>query len=71
MKSSALAFSAATLTVLTMLPAMGQQMTGTPGSPNATTTIDGEQLPPPDAVFRGVIADDALKTVVGATRCAT
>jgi hypothetical protein len=29
--------------------AMGQQITGTPGSPSATTTINGKQLPPPPA----------------------
>jgi arylsulfatase A-like enzyme len=62
MKACTLAFSAATLTVLTMLPATGQEITGTPGAPNATTTIDGGQLPPPDANFRGVIADDALQS---------
>jgi hypothetical protein len=28
-------------------PAWTPQITGTPGSPNATTTINGEQLPPP------------------------
>jgi hypothetical protein len=31
-----------------------QQVTGTPGSPSATTTIDGKQLPPPDPKFGGV-----------------
>jgi hypothetical protein len=35
--------------------AMGQQITGTPGSPSATTTINGKQLPPPPAKFGGVI----------------
>jgi hypothetical protein len=29
--------------------AAGQQTTGTPGSPNATTTIDGRYLPQPPA----------------------
>jgi hypothetical protein len=29
------------------LPAAAQQTTGTPGSPSATTTIDGKYLPPP------------------------
>src|SRR5262245_42733085 len=32
-----------------------QQITGTPGSPSATTTITGKQLPPPDPQFGGVI----------------
>jgi arylsulfatase A-like enzyme len=35
------------------------QTTGTPGSPGATTTIDGKQLPPPDLKFGGVIKDTA------------
>jgi arylsulfatase A-like enzyme len=35
------------------------QATGTPGSPGATTTIDGKQLPPPDPKFGGVIKDTA------------
>jgi arylsulfatase A-like enzyme len=36
-----------------------QEITGTPGSPNATTTIDGKQLPPPDPKFGGVIKEKA------------
>src|ERR1044071_4093215 len=36
-----------------------QQTFGTPGSPGATTTIDGKQLPPPDPKFGGVIKDTA------------
>jgi arylsulfatase len=36
------------------------ETTGTPGSPAATTTIGGKQLPPPDPKFGGVIKDDAL-----------
>jgi arylsulfatase A-like enzyme len=36
------------------------QTTGTPGSPGATTTIDGKQLPPPDPTFGGVIKDSAV-----------
>jgi arylsulfatase A-like enzyme len=38
------------------------QTTGTPGSPGATTTIDGKQLPAPDPKFGGVITNDALKS---------
>ena len=37
------------------LPAAAQQITGTPGSPGATTTIDGKYLPPPPPKFGGVI----------------
>ena len=36
-----------------------QQITGTPGSPSATTTIDGKQLPPPPPKFGGVIKETA------------
>ncbi|MGA2788099.1 MAG: arylsulfatase [Verrucomicrobiota bacterium] len=36
------------------------QTTGEPGSPSATTTISGKQLPPPDPKFGGVIKEDAL-----------
>jgi arylsulfatase len=36
------------------------QTTGTPGSPSATTTIDGKQLPPPAVPFGGVIKDSAV-----------
>src|SRR5205809_7337923 len=38
------------------------QTTGTPGSPSATTTISGKQLPPPDPKFGGVIKDNALQS---------
>ncbi len=38
------------------------QTTGEPGSPSATTTISGEQLPPPAPKFGGVIKDDALQS---------
>jgi arylsulfatase len=44
------------------VPVMAQETTGTVGSPDATTTIDGKQLPPPDAKFGGVIKDDALQS---------
>jgi arylsulfatase len=36
-------------------PAMAQQITGEPGSPSATTTIDGKYLPSPPPKFGGVI----------------
>jgi arylsulfatase A-like enzyme len=36
-----------------------QQVGGIPGSPSATTTIDGKQLPPPPAKFGGVIKENA------------
>jgi arylsulfatase A-like enzyme len=53
---------ASILTGLLATPAVAQEVTGEPGSPNATTTISGEQLPPPDAEFGGVIKDDALQS---------
>ena len=41
---------------------IGQQVTGVPGSPNATTTLDGKQLPPPDPKFGGVIKEKASES---------
>ncbi len=41
---------------------MAQQITGTPGSPTATVTIDGKQLPPPDPKFGGVIKEKASES---------
>src|SRR5215510_14514607 len=38
------------------------ETTGTPGTPGATTTISGKQLPPPDPKFGGVIKDNALQS---------
>jgi arylsulfatase len=62
MKATELALSAATLTVLTLVPAMAQQTTGIPGAPNATTTIDGRYLPPPDQPFQGEINLNAAQS---------
>ena len=45
---------------LTCSPAaFAQQTSGTPGSPEATTTITGQQIPPPDPKFGGVIREKA------------
>jgi arylsulfatase len=53
--------SLGTLTLFAAVMAAGiahaQQVTGTPGSPSATTTIDGKQLPPPPPKFGGVIRE--------------
>jgi arylsulfatase A-like enzyme len=38
------------------------QTTGEPGSPSATTTISGSQLPPPDPKFGGVIKENAAQS---------
>ncbi|HEY2119492.1 MAG TPA: arylsulfatase [Candidatus Acidoferrum sp.] len=52
-------------TVATLFSAAGgtnsaaQQVPGTPGSPSATTTIDGKQIPPPPPKFGGVIKESA------------
>ncbi|WP_350341555.1 arylsulfatase [Desulfoferula mesophila] len=40
--------------------AMALETTGTPGAPDATTTISGKQLPAPAPKFGGVIKHDAL-----------
>src|SRR5437867_11606074 len=54
-------FAAAAMAVA--LSAKAQiQTTGTPGSPGATTTISGKQLPAPDPKFGGVIQDNALQS---------
>jgi arylsulfatase A-like enzyme len=42
-----------------VVPITAQQVTGTPGSPSATTSLDGKQLPPPPPKFGGVIKQDA------------
>ena len=39
--------------------ASAQQITGTPGTPSATMTLDGKQLPPEPPKFGGVIKEDA------------
>ena len=46
----------------TALSASAQQTTGEPGSPNATTTLSGKQLPPPDPKFGGVIKEKASES---------
>jgi hypothetical protein len=42
--------------------ASGQETTGIQGSPEATTTIPGNQLPPPDPKFGGVINEEASES---------
>ena len=41
---------------------LAQETTGPPGSPSATTTIPGDQLPPSDPKFGGVIKHDAMRS---------
>ncbi len=50
------------LMVLAAASATAQQVTGTLGSPSATTSISGKQLPPPDPKFGGVVKNDALQS---------
>ncbi|MCE9532384.1 MAG: arylsulfatase [Planctomycetes bacterium] len=54
---------ASTQQSVTVIPASStQQISGELGSPSATTTIDGKQLPAPDPKFGGVIKDDAQQS---------
>src|SRR6266480_3919551 len=46
-------------TMFVALPGSAQQINGTPGSPDATVTIDGKQIPPPPLPFGGVIKEAA------------
>jgi arylsulfatase len=57
MKCRSLFESISALVVLGLasIPANAQQVTGTPGSPSATTTIDGRYIPNVPAPFGGVI----------------
>jgi len=56
------ALLAAIALVTTPLSQAAPQVTGTLGSPSATTTISGSQLPAPDPKFGGVIKEDALQS---------
>ena len=62
MKISCSMLAGASLLALGCFSALAQQVTGVPGSPGATTTIDGKQLPPPDPKFGGVIKEKASKS---------
>ena len=50
------------LGVLWTTSAPAQEVTGTPGSPDATTTIDGRYIPPPPQRFQGQINLNALQS---------
>jgi arylsulfatase A-like enzyme len=56
------AFLGASLLSLTVAPSFAQQVTGTPGSPSATTSLSGNQLPPADPKFGGVIKEKASES---------
>ena len=58
-KTSIRAITGIALIVLAM-PALAQEITGTPGAPNATTTINGEQIPALPQPFEGKIERNAV-----------
>ena len=62
MKISRSLLASAGLLTLSCVLALAQQVTGVPGSPEATTTIDGKQLPPPAPPFGGVIKEKASES---------
>ena len=60
--SSSLAALVLTSSGLTGYAGTAIETTGTPGSPSATTTLSGKQLPAPDPKFGGEIKDGALQS---------
>ncbi|MFC1688595.1 arylsulfatase [Pseudomonadota bacterium] len=54
----------AALCLLASSAVFAQEITGMPGSPGATTTITGKQLPAPEPEFGGEIKDDALNSKI-------
>ena len=61
MKATTLLSTTAFL-IIACIPAGAQQTTGLPGSPDATTTIDGRYLPPPPQKFEGEINLNAAQS---------
>ena len=59
MKSIGTLLATSSIIVFGIVSAAAQVTTGVPGSPSATTTIDGKQLPSPDPKFGGVIRQKA------------
>ncbi|QWG15004.1 arylsulfatase [Bradyrhizobium sediminis] len=62
MKSYQSVFAALSVSLLVSASAGAQQITGVPGSPSATTTIPGDQLPAPPEKFGGKIEREATKS---------
>ena len=56
-RSLLLPVASTALALVSTIPATAQQVTGVLGSPSATTTIEGKQLPPPPPKFGGVIKE--------------
>jgi arylsulfatase A-like enzyme len=54
--------SALAVATLAVPLASAQEVTGTLGSPSATTTVSNKQLPGPDPAFGGTIKNDALQS---------
>jgi arylsulfatase A-like enzyme len=59
---SAWAQQATTIAPGTVIGAEARETTGAPGSPDATTTIDGRYLPPPPQRFQGKIGLNAAQS---------
>jgi hypothetical protein len=62
MKLSRSMLASAGIFALSCISASAQQVTGVPGSPGATTTLTGKQLPPPDPKFGGEIKERASES---------
>src|SRR5215469_15343500 len=62
LKTKVVLLSAAALVAFACAPAGAQGTTGAPGSPDATTTIDGHVLPPPPSKFGGEIELNAAQS---------
>ena len=62
MKISCSLLAGASVLVLSCVSALAQQVTGVPGTPSATTTIDGKQIPSPQPEFGGVIKEKASES---------
>jgi arylsulfatase len=62
MKQAAMLGTALALIFFGTTGASAQVVNGKPGTPSATTTIDGRQIPPPPGLFGGAINLDALQS---------
>ena len=62
MKNFAWGVATATLSLALCGAANAQEINGVPGSPSATITIPGDQLPPPPQKFDGRIERDAKQS---------